>query len=213
MRTLFSSDFQWSLSSKKRRRYQQSRIDFYEGRNALVSRSSFSVLFNSHDATPSRDTEKPIRFFGLEFGQSVKETIKKLGKPNYKDKRTLCLDKHTTIYYRLMIKQVKCILQMHYYQDQFFFGKMEIRSSNPQTKRDISALVCQKYGISENDWTGAIIDQNSNKVHIKQNMVPSVIYVTGNQFLLNRIKLELVPVQSTKRYSRLEQSELLLDMV
>ncbi|MFY0591046.1 hypothetical protein [Roseivirga sp.] len=213
MRTLFTSDLPWSFSSKKRKRYHQSRVDFYEGRNALVSSSSFSKLFNTYNIDTTLKTDKPIRFFGLEFGQTLKETIKKLGKPNYKDKRTFCLNKHATIYYRLSIKEVKCILQIHFYQDQFFFGKMEIRSSNPQAKRDIGALVCQKYGISEKDWIGSIADEQGNNIEIKQNIVPSVTYLTGNKELIKSIKQELAPVKKPKRYSRLEQTELLLDMV
>ena len=213
MRTLFSSEFSWGFSSKKRRRHHQSRVDFYEGRNALVSKTSFESIFNSHNLDTALSTNKSIRFFGIRFGQSLKEAIKKLGKPNYKDQRPLSLKQHNTIYYRLTIKEVKCILQLHFYQDSFFFGKMEIRSSNPQIKRDIAELVCQKYGVSEKNWIGSIFDENGHKINIKQNIIPSVSYVTGDQEIIVAIKTELAAVKTQKRYGRLAQAELLLDMV
>lgn len=213
MRTLINPDFQWVFGSKKRRLYRQSRLDFYEGRNALTSTASFHKILNSNNLDASLSTEKCIKFYGLYFGQSLKETIKKLGKPNYKDKRTLVLKNQVTIYYRLTIKEVKCILQMHFYKDQFFFGKMEIRNSNPSVKRDIGELVCQKYGVNEKDWTGSIFDDDGNKVLIKQNIIPNVCYITGDKTLTAALKMELNLIEQPKKYRRREQTELLLDMV
>lgn len=213
MRTLINPDFPWVFGSKKRRLYRQSRVDFYEGRNALASTSSFNNILTSNTIDASLSTDKRIKFYGLYFGQSLKETIKKLGKPNYKDKRSLVLKNQVTIYYRLTIKEVKCILQMHFYKDEFFFGKMEIRSSNPTVKRDIGELVCQKYGITEKDWTGSIFDNDGNKVLIKQNMIPNVCYITGDKTLIAALKMELNLIEQPKKYRRSGQTELLLDMV
>lgn len=212
MWTLSFPDFPLLFGSKKRRLYKQSRADFYEGRNALVSCASFDSILNLNHLE-SLGTEKGIQFYGLSFGQSVKATIQKLGKPNYVDNRKLALKNQKTIYYRLTIKEERCILQMHYYKDQFFFGKMEIKGNNPVAKRDIGQLVCQKYGISQQDWTGSIIDSNQNKILIKENIVPNVCYISGDKDLLNEIRVELTSILNAKKYRQVGQSELLLDMV
>lgn len=212
MWTLSFPDIPMLFGSKKRRLYQQSRTDFYEGKNALVSHASFDSILNLNHLE-SQYTGKDVQFYGLSFGQSLKETTKKLGRPNYVDNRKLALKHQKTIYYRLTIKEEKCILQMHYYRDQFFFGKMEIKGNNPITKRDIGQLICQKYGISQQDWTGSIIDSNQNKILIKENIVPNVCYITGDKVLMNEIRAELKSILTAKKYRQIGQSELLLDMV
>ncbi len=212
MWTLSFPDFPLLFGSKKRKLYKQSRADFYEGRNALFSHASFDSILNLNHLE-SLDTEKSIQFYGLSFGQSIKETVQKLGKPNYVDHRKFALKHQKTIYYRLTIKEERCVLQMHYYKDRFFFGKMEIKGNNPVAKRDIGQLVCQKYGIAQQDWTGSIIDSEQNKILIKENIVPNVCYISGDKALLNEIRLELKSILNAKKYRQIGQSELLLDMV
>ncbi|MBO3698135.1 hypothetical protein [Roseivirga sp. E12] len=212
MWTLSFPDFPLLFGSKKRKLYKQSRADFYEGRNALVSHASFDSILNLNHLE-SLNTEKGIQFYGLSFGQSFKETIKRLGKPNYIDNRKLALKHQKTIYYRLTIKEERCVLQMHFHKDRFFFGKMEIKGNNPVAKRDIGQLVCQKYGIAEQDWTGSIIDASNNKILIKENIIPNVCYISGDKALLNEIRVELNSILNAKKYRQVGQSELLLDMV
>ncbi len=129
------------------------------------------------------------------------------------DNRKLALKHQKTIYYRLTIKEERCILQMHYYKDQFFFGKMEIKGNDPVAKRAIGQLVCQKYNIAQQDWTGSIIDSNHNKILIKENMVANVCYITGDKVLMNEIRSELKSILLSKKYRQIGQSELLLDLV
>ncbi len=212
MWTLSFPDIPMLFGSKKRRLYKQSRSDFYEGRNALLSHVSFDSILNLNHLE-SIYTEKGVQFYGLSFGQTLKETIKKLGKPNYVDHRKLALKHQKTIYYRLTIKEERCILQMHYYKDQFFYGKMEIKGNDPVAKRVIGQLVCQKYNISEQDWTGSIIDSNQNKILIKENIVPNVCYITGDKVLMNEIRAELKSILIAKKYRHIGQPELLLDMI
>ena len=102
---------------------------------------------------------------------------------------------------------------MHYYKDQFFYGKMEIKDNDPVAKRVIGQLVCQKYNISEQDWTGSIIDRNQNKILIKENIVPNVCYITGDKVLINEIRTELKSILIAKKYRHIRQPELLLDMI
>ncbi len=212
MWTLNKTEFPWPFRSKKRRLYRQSRTDFYEGKNALSSHNTFiSILNKTH--LDALSTEKKIQFYGLTFGQSVKSTVQKLGKPNYTDKRKLVSKNQKTIYYRLLIKEVKCVLQMHFYKDQFFFGRMEIRGGNSSIKKDIGQLVCKKYGISQEGWTGSIVDIEKNIVTINDNFIPSMSYITGNKKLLDEIRRELTRSEKLKEYKQSGQTELLLDMI
>lgn len=211
MWTLSIPDFPW-LFGKKRRLYNQSRTDFYEGRNSLTTHTSLNAILNFNQLD-SLSTSKPIQFYGLQFGQSYKETIKKLGKPNFVDKRRLAVKQQKTIFYRLTIKEVKCILQIHFFQDQFFYGKMELRGSNPTAKRDIGLLVCQKYGITEENWTGSILDPSGNLILIKENIVPNICYITGNKQIVQALRNELNILEGFKKHKQVGQSEILLDMV
>lgn len=212
MWTLSKPEFLWPFVSEKKRLYRQSRVDFYQGKNALSSHTTLNSVININNLD-ARSTEKNIQFYGLTFGQSIKDTIQKLGKPNYIDKRKLVSKNQKTIYYRLTIKGVKCILQMHYYKDQFFFGKMEISSSSVDIKKDLGQLVCQKYGITSENWTGSIIDSSNNIVLIKDNFIPNMSYISGDKDLFEQIRIELASVEKVNKYRRSGQTELLLDMI
>lgn len=192
--------------------YKQSKKEFYEGRNLLTSSTSFSQLFVNHKLE-SQPTPKNIKFYGLEFGEKTKECRKKLGKPNFIDSRTFVTKGLKTYFYRLQIKGVKCILQVHFYQDQFFYGQMEIREGNLEVKKQISQLLCQKYDIESEHWQGAIVDQEENQLLIKEDIIPSISYLTGDQQILGEIKKALLKKAQEKNVSFNQKFEWLLDLI
>lgn len=192
--------------------YKQSKKEFYEGRNLLTSSSSFSQLFVNHKLE-SQPSQKNIKFYGLAFGAKTKECRKRLGKPNFIDSRSLVIKGLKTFFYRIQIKGVKCILQVHFYQDQFFFGQMEIREGNLEIKKQISQLLCQKYEIESEHWQGAIVDHEGNQLLIKEDIIPSISYLTSNQQILGNIKQTLLNKVKEKNLSFNQKFEWLLDIV
>lgn len=197
--------------SRKKRLYRQSKVDFYQSRNVLSTIAAFDPLLNLNHLD-SYSTEKEIRFYGLPFGTSYKEAIRKLGRPNYVEKSNLPNKYQRAIFYRIRIKEVNCILQMHFFTDQFFFGQIEIRDISEKRKREIAQLLCKKYSVDDENWTGEIVDKSGNTISIRHNMIPSVSYLTGDQQLMRNIKVE-VQAERKKKYKTAQEPQWLLDMV
>ncbi len=200
------------LFYKQSRLYKQSKKEFYEGRNLLTTSSSFSQVF-TNNRLESQESNKEIKFYGLAFGSSTKDCKKRLGKPNYIDSRSPVIRGLKTFFYRLHIKGIKCILQVHFYQDQFFFGQMEIREGNTAVKNEIARLLCQKYEIESEVWHGTIIDSSQNQLIIKEDIVPSIAYITGDQFVLDSIKKSLLKKLKERNVSFNQKLEWLIDVV
>ena len=192
--------------------YKQSRKEFYEGRNLLSNSRSFGQVFANH-RLESQQSAKEIKFYGLAFGSSSRACRKRLGKPNYVDSRSPVIKGLKTYFYRLHIKGVKCILQIHFFQDAFFFGQMEIREGNTEVKKEISKLLCQKYEIESDVWHGAIVDSMANQLLIKEDIVPSISYITGETEILLKIKHALLQKVKQKNINFNQKLEWLLDVV
>lgn len=198
--------------SKKKYRYLQSRESFYEGRNFLSSYSRLSSIVK-YTSTNDLDTKKSIKFYGLDFGISMKKAIGHLGKPNYVSKHSTLLRKHKAIYYRINIAQVKCILQLHFLNDQFFLGLIEIRSSDEQVKNEVTSLISRKYGMEDGRWNGSIKDASDNRIELKDDIVPYIVYLSGDEQIRESIQLQMAQ-QSKKKLKYYEKrSDLLLEMI
>lgn len=197
---------------RKKRLYLQSREAFYEGRNYLTSFSKLSSLVHKSSAN-TLATEKPIKFYGLDFGISLKKAINHLGKPNYAGKGSHLLRKHRVIYYRITIAGVNCILQLHFLHDQFFLGLIELRSANQEMKREVTQLIKTKYGSEDGDWNGQISDARGNQIELKDDIVPYIVYCSGDRDLKNSIVIQLDQWQAKKQRYYDKKSDLLLEMI
>lgn len=198
--------------SKKKSRYLQSRESFYESRNFLSTYSRVSSIVQD-TSTNSLTTDKTIKFYGLDFGVSIKKAMEHLGKPNYVSKANTLLRKHKTIFYRISIAQVKCILQLHFVQDQFFLGLIEIRSTEKEVKREVTQLIKQKYGIDQEQWTGAIYDGDKHQIELKNDIVPYIVYKSGDADLKESIRFQLAQNHAKKQKYYDKRSDLLLEMI
>ena len=209
----------WSMTSfigqfmpfKKKRLYLQSRESFYEGRNYLTSYSRLSSFVQNSSAN-NLATDKPIKFYGLDFGVSLKEAINHLGKPNYAGKGSHLLRKHRVIYYRIAISGVKCILQLHFLHDQFFLGLMELRTADQTLKKEVTKLIKTKYG-TDQDWSGTINDNRGNHIELKNDIIPYIVYCSGDRDIKASITMQLEQWQARRRKFYDKQSDLLLEMI
>lgn len=198
--------------ARKRYRYLQSRESFYEGRNYLSSYGRLESLV-SGPSTDQIATQKNIKFYGLNFGASLKQAISRLGKPNFTSKSNSLLTKHRTIYYRITISKVKCILQLHFLQDQFFLGLIEIRSLNEEFKKEVSDLIRKKYGIDNTNWVGKIVDDTQNKIELKDDIVPYIVYQSGSREVRETIQLHLTKLDLLRQKHYDKRSDLILEMI
>ncbi len=197
---------------RKKRLYLQSRESFYESKNYLTSYGRLSSLIHKSSAN-TLATEKTIKFYGLEFGVSLKKAIKHLGKPNFAGKGRHLLRKHRVIYYRITIAGVKCLLQLHFLHDQFFLGLIELRSSGNEIKRDVSQLIKRKYGLTDENWTGQIRDNSGNQIELKNDIIPYIVYCWGDYDNKESISLQLDEWQLKKQRYYDKKSDLLLEMI
>ena len=198
--------------SKRRNRYLQNRESFYEGRNYLSNYERLKSLV-SGTATDQISTKKHIKFYGLDFGATLKEATNHLGKPNYIGKKSSIISKHKTIYYRITISEVKCILQLHFLQDKFFLGLIEIRRASEEFKREVTDLIRKKYSIDNDNWVGKIVDDRMHKIELKDDIVPYIVYQSGHVAVKESIKVEMDDMIDSKQKFYDKRSDLILEMI
>ena len=186
-RARVSNWFKMPLLSSRRRAYGQTKKDFYESRIYLQNLDKLTSTLQSNHLS-GLTTEKLITFYGIKFGFSQKDTIKKLGKPNFKSTEKKLFKDHKIIFYRLKISTVNCILQLHFVKDSFFLGVIEMRTGNKELKERLFDLIQQKYNIEDSVVNNFIHDTDGNRILVKEDVVPYVVYTTGNR----EIRAELI---------------------
>ena len=197
---------------RKTKRYEQTRREFYQSRNLLNTPASFQQVFTNH-RSQSQESHKEIKFYGLRFNSTTKECKKCLGKPNFIDAKQEIITGINTYFYRLQIKGVKYILQIHFYKDCFFYAQMEIREGNLKIKKEIRNLIYRKYEIESLTSFGAIIDSNNNQLLLKEDIVQNITYITGNKQILSEIKKDFMNREESKNSSLNQKLQWLIDVM
>jgi hypothetical protein len=200
------------ILSQKSRAYGQTKRDFYESRIYLQNLEKLTTIFNS--VTPANIyTEKQITFYGIDFGNSIKDVINKLGRPNYKTSENRLFNDHRIIFYRLKISSVNCILQLHFINNSFFLGVVEMRTGNKELKESLFDLIKQKYKINESVVNSFVQDNSGSRIQVREDVIPYVVYTTGDPQLKNLLlssAKQLIPVATNHQ---LQRQSLLLDMI
>ena len=195
--------------SKRVKAYGQTKKDFYESRIYLQNLEKLNHIFN-RDLRGALRTDKEITFYGIKFGYSCKETSRKLGKPNYRVSENRILNDHQIFFYRLKIATVNCILQMHFLNDSFFLGVIEMRTGKIELKNRLFELIQRKYQIESPIGGELIADNLGNTIYVKEDVVPFVTYSSGDSSLRTQLVNATIPV-NTKSDFQLTKS-LLVDM-
>ncbi len=203
--------FRLPVYSEKGQSYGQTKRDFYESRVYLQNRGRLSSTFNLN--LNGLSTDRTISFYGIDFGYSVKATIKKLGKPNYRTTEKRLFQDHQIVFYRLKISTVNCIIQLHFHNDSFFLGVMEMRTGDKTLKDRLFDLIKQKYKIDDSIIDNHILDELGNSIRVREDVIPYVVYTTGDQ----KLKQELLdtakrPLEEMSR-AKFDNQALLLDMI
>lgn len=210
---LFRTLFKSIKSPKKRKHYKESRREFYKNKNALVTKSSVYDLV-TRDTEGAFETRKEINFYSIPFGTTLKDCKSKMGKPNFEVKKGKALNSQSTIFYRLQISDIKCILQLHFFNDKFFFGQVSSKYNTGHFSEELLNILREKYKLPKSKLFEVITDEFSNKIEIIEGMAPCIRYTTGNQTILTEIREALfVPPEPKKRPKQERQNKLLLDLV
>lgn len=178
------------LNSVRSKHYRYSRKSFYEGRNEFSSLNRFKQL-EKLGTTDFFKTKAEIQFYGLSFDTGIRNAIKHLGKPNYSLNPASRLKDHTLFFYKLTIGKVKCIIQIHFFHNRFFAAVIELRSERKDFKRKVARLIKRKYGIKDPDWTGQIMDKHDNRIELKDDVIPYILFKTGHQKTIDNIQFHI----------------------
>ncbi|MGW8124148.1 hypothetical protein ACV07N_15925 [Roseivirga echinicomitans] len=190
-----------------------SKSDFYEGKNYLSNQAQLLGLTKNLSNTTVENTDKCIRFYGVDFGQTSKSVVQHLGKPNYSSRKKSVLKNHKILFYRVTVCKVNCILQLHFLNDEFFLGVLEVKNSNVEIHKEITELVRKKYNIRQEDWVGTLIDSENNTLNIKEGMIQRMTYYTGNPLIRAEIKSQVEKIHVLKEKHGHLNHELILKMI
>lgn len=210
MNSLFGGLF---IFRNKGQRYKVSKSDFYEGKNFLANQSRLLNLTKNLRNTNEVSTDKDIRFYGINFGQSVKDAIQHLGKPNYISRKKSALKNHKTLFYRITVCNVNCILQFHFLKDKFFLGVIEVKNTSVKIHKEITDLVRKKYHVEQEDWVGILKDRLNNTLEIKEGMIQRMTYLTGNQEVRDEIQLQVEKIHVLKEKHGQLNHDMILKMI
>lgn len=176
-------------SHRNRKLYYLGKEDFYQTRNALNVASSFN--FHKDVYQENHGTTKDIRFYGLSFGKSKKEVTRVFGKPNFVQKKGLPLSSQITLFYKFSVKGMKCILQLHLYNDKLFFCQIQLRNADNNIREGFLNLFRTKYQAPSLNWNETIEDEVGSKIALKDDVVPKVNFFSNDKELWKEIKHEL----------------------
>ncbi|WP_339700895.1 hypothetical protein [uncultured Roseivirga sp.] len=210
MNSLFGGLF---IFRNKGQRYKVSKSDFYEGKNFLANQSRLLNLTKDLRNTNQISTDKSIRFYGMNFGQTTKDAVQHLGKPNYISRKKSALKNHKILFYRITVCNVNCVLQFHFLKDQFFLGVIEVKNTSTKIHKEITDLVRKKYFVEQEDWVGILKDSENNTLEIKEGMIQRMTYLTGDQTLRNEIQSQIEKIRDLKEKHGQLNHDMILKMI
>ena len=196
------------FKNRKRRSYYLGKEDFYQSRNALNVSSAFS--FHQEEYVRDNPTNREIKFYGVSFGKSEKEIKKLFGTPNFRQKKSLPLDSQITLFYKLNIKGIKCILQMHLYNDELFFAQIQLRDANTELRDIFLSLFKLKYGIESLCWNETIQDESGSRIALKDDIVPKASFFTHDRSIWKKIDAEFHELAAKNQYTQYQLEKIAL---
>jgi len=196
------------FKNRKRRSYYLGKEDFYQSRNALNVSSSFS--FHREQYIKNNPTNKEIKFYGVSFGKSEREIKRIFGTPNYRQKKYLPLASQITLFYKLNIKGIKCILQMHLYEDQLFFAQIQLRDASAELRSVFLGLFRLKYGIEGLSWNETIQDESGSRVALMDDIVPKASFFTHDRAVWKKIDEEFHELAAKNQYTQYQLEKIAL---
>lgn len=199
------------LGFKKNRLYHQSRVDFYEGRNSLTRLTSLKNLI-AKDSLHTSNSLQQIQIQNIPFGVSTREIQKLKGTANYHQKNKQALSEIDTLFYRENLYGVTCIIQLQLFNDQFFFGNIELRHNTHGFGEKIEKLIQEKYGI-DHLIKDTITDQNGHQIRFSNGLIPNISYLSGDKDLRTEILKAIETVESIPNKNTIHQASKILDLI
>lgn len=182
--------------------YRQGRSDYYKALNTMSSIASLEALkkmkFSVH-----QQLLVPIRCFGIIFDASEKQIRQKLGKPNFRQQQVLHIPTLTTLFYKLKIQGIRCVLEIHLYQNAVFCLQLLMKGGSSKEKNLFLNSLARLYQQESIEWGNTFLGQKGNILNCENDVMPRITYLTGNQQCLDKILVKMQPeeIKSQEGYS------------
>ena len=99
-------------------------------------------------------------------------------------------------------------------KEQRFWEDEENRTTKlKEASANVAQLIKQKYGIDQEQWTGAIYDGNKHQIELKNDIVPYIVYKSGDETIKESIRFQLDQANEKKQKYYDKRSDLLLEMI
>lgn len=123
-----------------------------------------------------------ISFKQVEFDSTIKQTLKKFGKPLYRTQNGTQIPGHEIIFYRYDMGGYKVIAQLHFMNNTFFMGQYLFTDLESEKFTNIKEVLGNKYLSDTSVRLGDIVirDADNNRIEIDDDSYSIIYYISGN---------------------------------
>jgi len=146
-----------------------------------------ALMEDSHDAYKCVSEIQP---FGLHFGNTVSQTIRRIGTPSIAFTNKDCGQKHLCLLYKRKVQGINLCSQLHFIHDRLFMVADHIERSKDQAETILTILTGKhNFTYTPMDTYDSsnqlIIDGNTNRMVIKMNSMLTLVFFSPYQYTLN----------------------------
>lgn len=174
-----------------------SHFDYYESLCEQISLKQIERSI-SDKCINCVNTERKISFNAIEFGTSLKKTIKELGKPRFMMKSQ---DNANITYmvYRKKFFENKASVLFIYAADKLISGSFIFDIANSNIISDVEELIYHKYFPNSDFRPETICDNNFNSIEINHGVHYKINFYTGDKSVLHLLSKESIASAANKK--------------
>lgn len=159
----------------------------YYYRNSFLS-YNFKDRFDLFKNIETYKTTQSILFKGkVPFDINLSTVVKILGRPHFVHNEE-SINQYLTIYYKNKLNNIKNKSQLHFFDNQFFYGIQIFPYLTKSQQEEFSELLRIKYQYPSNvNYPIALIDHQQSLLMISVNFGLTLEYITGNTLLVEHV--------------------------
>lgn len=161
--------------------YEDARASYYERLVFPVGFQNF-VEISKNTNHPASGSAVPVRFKTLEFGDTEKIVLKKLGKPRFviKDNGFSPL----AFFYKEELMNHELLLQIHFFDNEFVLATQSIIDTDLKWREIVKITVIEKYGAeswktARHEKNAVFADSEGNRIFLLESINLSIVYCSG----------------------------------
>ncbi|KAA9327354.1 hypothetical protein [Adhaeribacter soli] len=152
--------------------------------------------------------QEEISFKQVAFDSTIRQTLRKFGKPLYRTKNGMQIPGHEIIFYRYDMGGYKVIAQLHFMNNTFFMGQYLFTDLESEKFTNIKAVLGQKYLADPSVKLGDIVirDQRNNRIEVDDDSYSIIYYISGNPKYADILKQQVALKEEMN--AKVEQAKL-----